>query len=170
MPLHPVRRLALAGALLLALTGCGASAAAPGSPPRAAVDSGVERELLGYDQMVSEYQAVKARLTLPAGIEFPATVAPPSQPTMYETGIGTTHAETFWLCAWEEEWLTTRASDPARAAAALAQLRTAPDTDFMSLYLDEAGRRLFAEYLQKADLGDPSGFQQTFTANCDGYR
>lgn len=41
--------------------------------------------------------------------------------------------------------------------------------EFMSeQHLDDLGRSNFDAYMDQAKLGDPSGFQQHFQANCKG--
>ena len=85
---------------------------------------------------------------------------------MYERGFATSLAERHWICSWEKEWIAQRSTDKQRAANALAQLEKAPQTAFMTQHLDDVGRRFFDEYLTKARLGDPSGFQQDVSQNC----
>lgn len=84
----------------------------------------------------------------------------------YEEGVGTSKAQSYWIYAWQVEWLEQRNKNPQRAAKALAVLKNeVPKSEYMTKILDEAGRRMFAEDLKKAELGDPSGFQRDITVN-----
>ena len=146
--------------VLLLTTGCSKSGSTTAQP------SGAPKRLSQQAAQV-EYETAKARLALPPGaVAFPVAIPTPQEATEYEQGYATSLAERYWICAWEKEWLGQRSTDGTRAEAALIQLGKAPDTEFMSQHLDDAGRRFFNDYLTKAGLGDPSGIQQDVAQNC----
>lgn len=73
----------------------------------------------------------------------------------------------IFQCEWEKEWLRTYSSDPKKANIALEELKKIPDMGFMSPQrTDDATRRFFKDYYDRAKLGDPSGFQQDVEINC----
>ncbi|MCZ4101163.1 hypothetical protein [Streptomyces sp. H39-C1] len=124
-------------------------------------------EFTGYDKAAAEYRDAAGDLTLPQGAKpFPG-LPEPKQKTSYQNGVGLVTAQYFWRCSWEKEWLDSQGSDKTRAGKALAELKKSPSMDFMSKdHLDDTGRSMFTEYMDKAELGDPSGFQQHYSANC----
>ena len=68
---------------------------------------------------------------------------------------------------WKKEWLATYTSDPERAQKALEELEKAPDMLYMSPQkCDDATRQYFKDNLEKAKLGDPSGFEENIRLNC----
>ncbi len=120
---------------------------------------------LGETEWRQEYADATRALTLPPGVVFPDGPETGGAQT-FERGAGLVQAQAYWLYAWEREWLTQRGVDSARESAALRVLRDdVPACAFMTTYLDDDGRSLYAEYIQKAELGDPSGFQQDTEAN-----
>lgn len=124
------------------------------------------RELIDRRAAQREYDATARRLALPKGATFPASLPKTAEKTLYEPGYATSVAENVWICAWTNEWLGQRAGDRARATAALSELEKAPQTEFMSEHLDAAGREFFDDYLAKARLDDPSGFERYLSQNC----
>lgn len=85
----------------------------------------------------------------------------------FQVGYGNTRASMMWECAWEKEWLETYTSDPERAEKALEELEKAPEMPYMSPQkCDDATREYFADNLEKAKLGDPSGFEENIRLNC----
>lgn len=141
-------------ALSALLTACGGEDGAVGSQTKV-TDS------KGY---VAEYQAEKAKWSLPSGAAYPA--GPRGDLSgQWEVGSGKTEATTIWRCAWEKEWLEAQGVDSARADAALAELDTWKTTPEYQA-TDDNGRTFFAEDLQKARLGDPSGFRETYPVQC----
>ncbi|WP_213451511.1 hypothetical protein [Rhizomonospora bruguierae] len=121
-----------------------------------------------YDEAMKEYQAATAKLTLPPGAaDWPGLKSQQDGASVtYQPDAATGMAQSYWQCAWEKEWLAQRGRDTARETKALEQLATYPD---MVSYakLDETGQRFFQEFMAKAKLGDPSGFQQDVRANCE---
>ncbi|MDV6013227.1 hypothetical protein [Haloechinothrix sp. LS1_15] len=117
----------------------------------------------------AEYEHAQHDLELPDGMEFPDEYPPASdEPTRYEEGHGQGFAESFYICAWQREWLDVYAEDEDAAREALAMLHEARDTRFMREQLDDAGRELYDEYLSQAELGDPSGIRHDVELNCTG--
>lgn len=114
--------------------------------------------------MQKEYREAAAKLELPPGIIFHKE-ANTGGAKSFEKGVGRSYAQAYWISAWETEWLEQRNKDQVRARKALDVLKNdVPKSEFMTT-LDEPGRRFYADYLKKAELGDPSGFQQDVTVN-----
>ncbi|MCX5380340.1 hypothetical protein [Streptomyces sp. NBC_00091] len=121
----------------------------------------------GHHQMVAEYEAAADRLTLPPGSSWAGV--PKAEPdAVFETGVGVNTAQMQWLCSWETEWISQRGRDADREERALSQLMEFPSTSFYQKFLDDNGRTFYDEYLTKARLGDPEGFQEDISANCQG--
>lgn len=115
--------------------------------------------------MQKEYRTAAARLKLPPGIVFPKK-ANAGGAQAFEKRVGLGHAEIYWMYAWETEWLEQRGKDEARERAALAVLKNeVPKSATMVKGSDEATKRFYDEYLRKAELGDPSGFQSDVELN-----
>jgi hypothetical protein len=112
----------------------------------------------------AEYASAAAALKLPPGVVF--RKRPDSGgAASFEVGCGTNLAQAYWLHAWEKEWLAQRKKDAKRERAAFRVLtKQVPSSHFMAS-MDEGGKTLFAEYVKKAELGDPSGFQEDVDAN-----
>lgn len=122
-------------------------------------------DFLGVAGMRKEYRVAAAKLRLPPGIVFPK-MARSGGGASFEAGVGAGQAQWYWISAWEQEWLEQRAKNPARAQEALDFLKNeAPKSEYMTKRLDETGRQFHAEYLKKAELGDPSGFQRDTELN-----
>ena len=84
----------------------------------------------------------------------------------FQIGYGVTRASMLWEYAWEKEWLETYTSDTERAERALQELEKAPEMLYMSpKKCDDATREYFKENLEKAKLGDPSGFEENIRLN-----
>ncbi|MGL4172539.1 MAG: hypothetical protein ACRCTR_00455 [Actinomycetota bacterium] len=153
----------VAGFLLLLTSACSADGGTGGRQSQAEIPGS---NLVSYEEVNAEYEKTMENLQLPDGAATAPGFPKPTEPTSYEKGAGVGAAEVFWICAWEKEWLDKQGTDQKAAEVALQQLRKAPDTQFMSKQLDEPGRRFFDEYLAKAALGDPSGFQNDVEQNC----
>lgn len=143
--------IVVVAACLTLLAGCG---------------TGGDDETLDEGQMAAEYRAAADALELPAGSDWngPDFYARPD--TVYMPGVGTGNAQWEWICHWQVTWLEVRSSDDEAAERALEQLRTAPDLVVLKEYSDAGTRELFAEQLEKAELGDPSGIQNDTEINC----
>ena len=140
----------MAAALILA--GCGAM----GQTEPGLLDQS------GYQQ---EFLEAKAELELPPGFIFPEEV-PDTGGAWVEEGGGVAFAQQYWEFAWITEWLEQRGKDEDRAEKALHMLKyVIPEGEYMTEMLDQAGRDFHKEYVRKAELGDPSGFQHHVTVN-----
>ena len=65
-----------------------------------------------------------------------------------------------------QEWLDTYNTDSERAAKALAELEKAFDMPYMGTdRCDDATRKYLRDNIDKAKLGDPSGFTECIQAN-----
>ncbi|MCC2270007.1 hypothetical protein LKM28_27390 [Streptomyces sp. CT1-17] len=122
---------------------------------------------MDYDAAANEYKKAAAELNLPKGAEGFPGLPKPAEATQYQKGVGLVQAQYHWQCTWEKEWLTSQEEGGTRADTALAELEKAPKMKYMSKeHLDDQGRSDFLAYLDRAKLGDPSGFQMDYTANC----
>ena len=120
-----------------------------------------------YDDASREYKDAIASLTLPpsAGAWPDLSKEQEGHVLTYEPGAAAGMAQSHWLCAWEQEWINQRGRDASHENAALSQLEKFPQMRHFADY-DDIGRNLYRDYLTKAKLGDPSGFQQDVRANC----
>lgn len=115
--------------------------------------------------MQKEHRAAAANLKLPPGVVF-RKKANEGGGGSFEKGVGLGLAQWYWISAWEHEWLEQRNKDGARARKALDVLKNeVPKSETMTNNIDDYGRRLYAGNLKKAELGDPSGFQQEVEVN-----
>lgn len=152
---HQVRFVLVGLLLITLLVGGGCTSANNASGPGQA-----QTKFLDAAGMQKEYQAAAAKLKLPPGMVFREN-ANTGGAQSFEEGVGLSNAQNYWMAAWEIEWLEQRNKDEARARKALDVLKNeVPKSELMTKGCDEATRRFYAEYLKKAELGDPSGFQQ----------
>ncbi|WP_129862086.1 hypothetical protein [Streptomyces albidoflavus] len=122
---------------------------------------------MDYGAAADEYEKATAELNLPKDDNGFPGLPEPDEETQYQEGVGIIQAQYYWQCAWEKEWLTAQGEDDARAKIALTELKKASKMKYMSKeHLDDQGRSDFLAYLDRAILGDPSGFQMDYTANC----
>lgn len=132
---------------------------------------GTEGGFTSRDEINDSFRGSISELQFPPGTTPPTAVpgidADPAG-TSYQKTYGDTRAHYVWQCAWEKEWLDTRATDPSAAAAALEQLGKAPAMPYLAdpQRTDDATRRMFRENLDKAALGDPSAMQEDVDVNC----
>jgi hypothetical protein len=119
---------------------------------------GSTNEYLDKSGIQQEYQEAIAELELPPGFIFPDEIR--IEGTSFQKGVGIVSAQSYWMAAWQTEWLEQRNKDEERAQRALDVLRNEVyKSEFFLHYLDEYGRECLEEYLTKAELGDPSGYQ-----------
>lgn len=84
----------------------------------------------------------------------------------FQIGYGITRASLLWEYAWQKEWLENYSITPERADKALKELEKAKNMLYMSPEkCDDVTRKYFDDNLQKAKLGDPSGFEENIRLN-----
>ncbi|WP_320068286.1 hypothetical protein [Micromonospora sp. RTGN7] len=130
-------------------------------------DSGAVKN---YDEALKEYNAAKSSLTLPANKSWDSAQklrreADGSQ-VVFQDGAATGKVESFWLCAWQQEWLAARGNDAQREKQALDNLGKFTTLRTYQKDFDQGSRDIFDDELAKARLGDPSVVQQSVKANC----
>lgn len=142
----------LAGVTAAGVAGCAADPVAPTTPSTTALTA-------DYAAVDGEYQAAKAELTLPEGISFPGHL--PDTGDHYPPGMGTTAAQTFWLCSWLRDYLDSPPSARARASAAATQLKKFKDMNAYTDGLEAGGRSAVDAAIAGAESGrkqDPGEF------------
>ncbi|AOZ73071.1 hypothetical protein BSR29_03085 [Boudabousia liubingyangii] len=151
--------LATSTAVILGTSGC--------SSELSDQSTSSERKILSYDQIQKEYQDSVKNLEWPQGYIAPNKMEGEEKGGAYQSGYGDSRASLYFECAWEKEWLKTYTTDKGRANNALKQLEKVPQMGYMSPQrADDATRRVFADYLNRAKMGDPSGFQENVEVNC----
>ena len=165
-PHHLDRRIAALTALTLLLL-----AAACSSGVGTASDEGTQSiqngdsEFLDPEGIQAEYQQAASELELPPGFAFPGDMGWDENGS-YEQGCGVSAAQNYWKWAWITEWLEQRGVNSEREAKALDVLMNeVPESWLMTEGNDGSARQYYNMCLEKAELGDPSGFQQYLDAN-----
>lgn len=124
-----------------------------------------ERGFVGFADIEQEYLASLKKLSWPEGTELPQTLEGETA-EVFQIGYGDTRASLLWEYTWQKEWLATYNKDSERAQVALEQLEQAFSMGYMSPQrADEPTRSYFRENLDKAKLGDPSGFEESLRVN-----
>nr|MDT0658891.1 hypothetical protein [Micromonospora sp. DSM 115978] len=120
--------------------------------------------------MIEEFEAAQVDLELPPGVDW---LPPPPSPSVeagaaarFGEGVGVTHAELFWFCEWEKEWLAAHAVDPQRAELALSTLEGVYETQLYRVAMDEVGRSQVDKSITHARAGDPEHLRLDVQANC----
>lgn len=143
------------------------AAGCSGQSENANPSTGGARKIVNYDQMQQEYKNSVENLAWPHGYTPPSEVSGENPKGNYQEGFGDTRASQAYECAWAKQWLATYSSDSGKAKEALEALEKVPEMGYMSSErADDATRRFFKDYLDRAKLGDPSGFQEDVQANC----
>lgn len=125
-----------------------------------------EVKLIGFDEIEKEYLQALKNLNWPEGYVLPDKLVGETA-EQFQVGYGETRASMLWECAWQKEWLEYYRTDTTRANKAIKELEKAPDMLYMSPQkCDDATRRYFKDNLDKAKLGDPSGFEENIRLNC----
>lgn len=128
---------------------------------------GGDDKLINYEEMQREFKESADKLEWPKDFTRPDKVENEDPTTMYQKGFGDSRASMAYECAWEREWLNVYSTDPERAQKAIEALEKVPSMEYMSPErADDATRRFFKDYLDRAKLGDPSGFQENVNLNC----
>ncbi|MCE5204314.1 MAG: hypothetical protein ABFC80_02695 [Coriobacteriales bacterium] len=149
------------------MAGCDADSKENGKGAHVRESVGNGSGLGSYEDAQREYEQERSRLELPTGMIFPEwRELYTDEAGSYERGTGVMEAQMYWMNAWIVEWLEQRGRDPKREQRALAVLRDeVPRSQLMTKYGDQGMRDYFAGCLQRAELGDPSGYQQAITVN-----
>lgn len=125
-----------------------------------------QMQLIDFKTVEKEYLDYMKKLNWPEGYLLP-TKLEGEVAEEFQAGYGETRASMLWECAWEKEWLKSYRTDPDRAKNAIRELEKAPNMLYMSPQkCDDATRRYFKDNLDKAKLGDPSGFEENIRLNC----
>lgn len=128
---------------------------------------GAGQRFVNYQEIAKEYADSVSKLKWPEGFTPPSKLEGEDPSTTYQSGYGDTVASFAYQCAWEREWLKNYATNKERAQKAIKALEKIPSMGFMSTErADDNTRNLFNDCLNKARLGDPSGFQEDVKLNC----
>ena len=119
-----------------------------------------------YGQVVDQYQQSQADFPLPEGVTYPAFPDGYDTSSSYQQPYGTVITFGVYECAWEKEWLQTRSVDNTRATAALDVLLGLPEQPIFQQTIAPDSQEYFQGLLDDASLGDPSGIQGFYDANC----
>ena len=122
--------------ICMMFVGCSNSTSAPASEARGFTD---------FEHIEKEYLATIEKLNWPDDV---------------------TRASNLWEYSWMKEWLNSYSTDSARAEKALEELEKAFDMPYMGTdRCDDATRNYLRENIDKAKLGDPSGFRECIELN-----
>lgn len=142
--------------LVVILAGCSAS---PNS------DTGT-RGFTDFETIEKEYLTTIENLDWPEGFTTPDTLEGEDTGASFQVGYGDTRASNLWEYTWMKEWLDTYNTNSQRAAKALEELEKAFDMPYMGEdRCDDATRNYLRQNIDKAKLGDPSGFTECIRAN-----
>ena len=149
------KRISMCIALLLCLLIAGCSNS----------DAG-ERGVTDFEHVEAEYLETIANLNWPEGVTLPESLEGEDTGASFQVGYGDTRASNLWEYCWMKEWLDSYNIDPERAQKALEELETAFDMPYMGEdRCDDATRNYLRENIDKAKLGDPSGFMECIEVN-----
>lgn len=120
-----------------------------------------------YDEVMADYTATREKLAqdIPSGVTWTARTGFRRDEEFQGTTTGQQAAEYQWQCIWMKEYLDSAASPGARTDSALGRLEKIP-TQAGWRTLDSVGQENFTKDMQAAKLGDPSGWQAQYDANC----
>lgn len=117
-------------------------------------------------EIEEEYLTTIESLNWPEGFTPPDALEGEDTGASFQIGYGDTRASNLWEYSWMQEWLDTYNTDSERAAKALAELEKAFDMPYMGTdRCDDATRKYLRDNIDKAKLGDPSGFTECIQAN-----
>lgn len=124
------------------------------------------RGFTDFEHIEEEYLATIDSLNWPDGITLPDKLEDEDTGASFQVGYGETRASYLWEYSWMKEWLDTYNTNPERAEKALEELEKAFDMPYMGIdRCDDATRNYLRENIDKAKLGDPSGFTESIRAN-----
>lgn len=142
-------------ALLLVSGGCGGGSITNAEDALTPADA--EQE---YNQAMTEWPP-------PPGTSYePLKLEENGVSILYSPGQPESFLQARWLCAWEDEWLTSRGESDSRETAALTQLERLPTSTMYQQRWDDVSRDLLTKALAAARLGDPVPIRNDFLANC----
>ena len=119
-----------------------------------------------FEHIEEEYLATIDSLDWPDGVELPKKLENEDTGASFQVGYGETRASNLWEYSWMKEWLDTYNTNPERAEKALEELEKAFDMPYMGKdRCDDATRNYLRENIDKAKLGDPSGFRECIDVN-----
>ena len=120
----------------------------------------------GLCYIEEEYLTTIESLNWPEGFTPPDALEGEDTGASFQIGYGDTRASNLWEYSWMQEWLDTYNTDSERAAKALAELEKAFDMPYMGTdRCDDATRKYLRDNIDKAKLGDLSGFTECIQAN-----
>lgn len=120
---------------------------------------------LGKEYLISVNAQIDS-LNWPDGVELPKKLENEDTGASFQVGYGETRASNLWEYSWMKEWLDTYNTNPERAEKALEELEKAFDMPYMGKdRCDDATRNYLRENIDKAKLGDPSGFRECIDVN-----
>ena len=124
------------------------------------------RGFTDFATIEEEYLTTIESLNWPEGVTPPDALEGEDTGASFQIGYGDTKASNLWEYSWMQEWLDTYNTDSERAAKALAELEKAFDMPYMGTdRCDDATRKYLRDNIDKAKLGDPSGFTECIQAN-----
>lgn len=147
---------AVTGSLLAAVT-TGCTRDTP-SEPTNVIDGATYVEL--YQETIDDFPE-----TLPDAVEFPET--PPPMGGQIGRGNAAGAAYFYWLCAWEDVYLTDL--DSTTRATAMEQMRKFPQTSWGSRYYLDPDN-VWGSTLDAAELGDLTELRAFNESDCAFYR
>lgn len=124
------------------------------------------RGFTDFSTIEEEYLTTIESLNWPEGFTPPAALEGEDTGASFQVGYGDTRASNLWEYAWMQEWLDTYNTNSERAEKALEELEKAFDMPYMGTdRCDDATRNYLRNNIDKAKLGDPSGFTECIRAN-----
>ena len=125
-----------------------------------------DRGSTDFEHIEDEYLETISNLDWPEGVTLPESLEGEDTGGSFQIGYGDTRASNLWEYCWMKEWLDSYNIDPERAQKALEELETAFDMPYMGEdRCDDATRNYLRENIDKAKLGDPSGFMECIEVN-----
>ncbi len=119
-----------------------------------------------FEHIEAEYLDTIEELNWPEGVILPEKLEGEDTGASFQVGYGNTRASNLWEYSWMKEWLDTYNTEPKRAEKALEELEKAFDMSYMGEdRCDDATRNYLRENIDKAKLGDPSGFMECINVN-----
>lgn len=155
------RRAAVAGAVLTlaaAVSACSSTS------------SGGGQAAISPSTAASEFLAEESHVHLAPGWTWPSKVAfpdagPDGKPMLYQFGYGTTQADHYWYCSWEETLVAPKISK-ASALAARHRLAEVRQTHMYIADVLPVDRPYFNKVLDTALRGDTRLMQRDVGLNC----